>query len=294
MSGPDVPTGADSETAAQYQYRLGLVAGLTYEIIPMPSATEAMEALPPGAPVAITCSPTRGIRATVALATLLRTLGHPVIPHVAARQVTGSDEVAQLANWLRAEGIEQVFIIGGDAAEGAGPYPDAASFMRALLDAQPGLRSIGFAAYPDGHPSIPTPALDTALLAKQQLLAEAGLDGYAVTQMCFDPQTIDLWLQGRRQAGFGLGVHLGVAGVVDRARLLTMGARFGVGQSLSFLRKNRAAVSTLLTSSAYAPDSLLEPMSPILEVAGITGVHCFTFNQVAATAAWQHTVLGGS
>ncbi|MEM9133005.1 MAG: 5,10-methylenetetrahydrofolate reductase [Actinomycetota bacterium] len=291
MTGPDAPTDADGETAAEYRYRLALVAGLTYEIIPMPSATDAMEALPPGATVAITCSPTRGIRATVALTTLLRAAGHPVVPHLAARLVTGPEEVRQLAQWLRAEGIDRVFIVGGDGTEAVGPYPDAGSFMHALLGADPGLRAIGFAAYPDGHPTIPTPALDAALLAKQQLLADAGVAGYAVTQMCFDPETIDVWLQGRRRAGFGLGVHLGLAGVVDRSRLLTLGARFGVGQSLSFLRKNRSAVSTLLTTSSYAPDSLLVPLSPILEVAGITGVHCFTFNQVAATAAWQHGQL---
>ncbi len=290
MTGPQTPTGAEA-AAAEHRYRRRLVADLTFEIIPMPSATEAMEALPPGAPVAITCSPTRGIRATVALSTLLRATGHPVVPHLAARLITGPDEVRQLAGWLRAEGIERAFVIGGDGSEPAGPYPDAGSFLRALLDADPGLRSIGFAAYPDGHPKIPTPVLDQALLAKQQLLAEAGMDGYAVTQMCFDPQTIDQWLQGRRRAGFGVGVHLGLAGVVDRARLLRLGSRFGVGQSLSFLRKNRSAVSTLLTSPSYAPDSLLVPMSPILEVAGITGVHCFTFNQVAATAAWQHGLL---
>ena len=173
----------------------------------------------------------------------------------------------------------------------AGPYPDALSFLRALLDADPGLRTVGVTAYPDGHPLIGGHALDEALAVKQALLAEAGVSGYASTQMCFDPRRIDQWLQAHRRAGMVLPVHLGLAGVVDRAKLMSMGVRLGVGTSLKYLRKNRSALTKLMASPTYDPNKLLEPLSPILEAAGIDGIHCFTFNQVEATAAWQRRLL---
>ena len=82
-------------------------------------------------------------------------------------------------------------------------------------------------------------------------------------------------------------MHLGISSVVDRTKLLTMGARLGVGPSLHYLRKNRAAVMKLMTSPNYDPDHILMALSPSLDDLGVTGLHVFTFNQVAATVTWQ-------
>ena len=142
-------------------------------------------------------------------------------------------------------------------------------------------------AYPHGHPLIDDGVLHEALHAKQELLAEAGVTGYCSTQMCFDPGRIEDWLRAERAAGLTLPVHLGISGVVERSKLLTMGARLGVGPSLRYLRKNRAAITKLMTSPNYSPDHLLTALSPALEELGVTGLHVFTFNQVGATASWQ-------
>lgn len=291
MTGRFMSRRAAEESAEDQHHRLSLVAGMTYEIIPLKSAADAIAGLPSGAKASVTCSPTKGIDATIALTDQIRARGHRAIPHIAARMVEGPQQVARIAQWLRSEDIDELFLVGGDANAAAGPYLDAMSFLRALLDADSGLRTVGVTAYPDGHPAIDPGVLHEALMAKQQLLAEAGIAAYASTQMCFDPRRIDEWLQAERAAGFELDVHLGLAGVVERAKLMSMGVRLGVGTSLSYLRKNRSALTQLLTSPTYEPNKLLEPMSPILKVAGITGIHCFTFNQVAATAAWQKRTL---
>ena len=142
-------------------------------------------------------------------------------------------------------------------------------------------------AYPHGHPLIDDEVLHEALHAKQALLESAGIEAYCSTQMCFDAERIEQWLRSERQAGLTLPVHLGISGVVERAKLLTMGARLGVGPSLRYLRKNRAAVIKLMTSPHYNPDQLLKPLSACLGELGVTGLHVFTFNQVGATATWQ-------
>ena len=89
-------------------------------------------------------------------------------------------------------------------------------------------------------------------------------------------------------------IHLGVPGVVDRAKLMTMGVRLGVGASLRFLKKNRSAVTKLLAPGAYNPDDILLPMANELEELGIEGLHVFTFNQVQSTEAWRQSVTGGA
>jgi methylenetetrahydrofolate reductase (NADPH) len=241
--------------------------------------------------VSVTCSPVKGIPATMELTAAIRAAGHDTVPHLAARLVESTDQVRSIATWLRDNGIGRVFVVGGDAETPAGPYPDGTSFLRDLLAAEPGLVEVGVPAYPDGHPLIDAAVLNQALLDKQALLAEAGVAGFASTQMCFDPDRIVAWLGDGRQAGFTLPVHLGVPGVIDRAKLMTMGVRLGVGASLRYLRKNRGAMGRLLTSAHYDPDRLLDPLSPVLEPLGVTGIHCFTFNQVEATVAWQRDAL---
>jgi methylenetetrahydrofolate reductase (NADPH) len=126
------------------------------------------------------------------------------------------------------------------------------------------------------------------------MLSEAGIDGYCSTQMCFNPTTIAKWMRTERERGMTLPIHLGVSGVVDKSRLLTMGARLGVGQSLSYLRKNRAAVTRMLTSAAFEPADLLMPLSEDMVDFAVEGLHVFTFNQVAATNAWRLSTLNRS
>jgi len=274
----NVPTGVSLSS---------VVANLTFEIIPLKSAEAAIAALPPNSTVSVTCSPVKGLGATQELADRIRSAGHLVIPHLAARMVESRAHLDAVADWLATEGIGIVFVVGGDAEEPAGPCPDGTTLIRDLLDRNCGLRTIGVPSYPDGHPLVPDAVIDETLLAKQQLLDEAGINGWTSTQMCFDPNQIVAWAERERAAGLHLPIHLGIPGVVERTKLLSMGMRLGVGTSLRYLRKNRGAVSQLLARSDYDPGDLLGPLTPDLGRLGITGLHCFTFNQVATTARWR-------
>ena len=275
-----------AETIPARHYRLGLIEELTFEVIPLKSLDAALEALPAGSRVSVTASPVKGQDATCEITERVAAMGHEAIPHVSARLVPDRGRVSELAGWLRSAGVSTMFVVGGDV-ESPGAYSDAASLLRDLLECDHGLSRVGVTAYPHGHPLIDEGTLHEALHTKQDLLAEAGIEGYCSTQMCFDPGLIERWLRSERAAGLTLPVHLGISGVVDRTKLLTMGARLGVGPSLRYLRKNRAAIIRLMTSSNYDPDHLLTALSPHLVELGVTGLHVFTFNQVAATAAWQ-------
>ncbi|MCU1391461.1 MAG: metF, partial [Ilumatobacteraceae bacterium] len=188
------------------------VAHAHLELIPTPKAHLQFEHLPSCSTVSVTASPAKDLQATLDMAAQLLDLGHTVIPHLAARMVEGPAHVATIANWLAGHGVTDAFVIGGDAPTPFGPYLDAAALIRELLDSNANLQRIGFGGYPDGHASIPGPALATALLEKQGLLTSAGVDGWISTQMCFDSRTIVRWIEGSRAAGLELPVHLGIPG----------------------------------------------------------------------------------
>jgi len=284
-----------SDTAAASDkarvYRRALVDGLTYELIPLKSVEAGIEALPPNSPVSVTVSPVKGMDATVELTDRIRALGHRPVPHISARLIEGPEHVDRLAHWLRTEGYDTMFCVAGDPEEPVGPYDGAHSFLTALFEREHGLSTVGVTAYPDGHALIPTEVLREHLHKKQDLLAEAGLNGWASTQMCFDADLIVSWLRAERESGFTLPVHLGIPGVVDRSKLMTMGVRLGVGASLRYLKKNRAAVTKLMRPGHYDPDDILESIIGELEGLQVTGLHVFTFNQVESTNEWRDAVL---
>ena len=272
-------------------YRRQLVDEMTFELIPLKSVEAGIDALPSNSRVSVTASPVKGLDATMELTDRIRNAGHRPVPHIAARLVEGPEHVAKLARWMKTEGYETLFCIAGDAEEPAGPYEGAHAFLSELFMTDHGLKTVGVASYPDGHAIISTEDCQQQLHAKQALLAEAGVDGWTSTQMCFDTDLIGSWLRSERDAGLTLPVHLGIPGVVDRAKLMTMGVRLGVGASLRFLKKNRTAVTRLLAPGAYDPDDILEPIASELEPLAIEGLHVFTFNQVEATGTWRQAVL---
>ncbi|MGD9703430.1 MAG: 5,10-methylenetetrahydrofolate reductase [Acidimicrobiia bacterium] len=279
----------DTRRAIDVQTRLLSTARL--ELVPMKSVAGQLQHLPAHAPLAVTCSPVKGLGATLELTSQLLDLGHDPVPHLSTRLVEDRAHVSRLASWIREHGLSEVFLVAGDASEPVGAYEGVLPFLRDLLDAGPGLVRIGVTAYPDGHALIERSVLSSALHAKQDLLAEAGIAGYATTQMCFDAALWRSWAESERKAGLLLPLHLGLPGAVDRTKLLTMGVRLGIGASLRFVKKNRGAISRLFSPTRYDPAKLLVPLSRHAESLGIDGLHVFTFNHVEATLAWRERQL---
>lgn len=264
-----------------------------YELVPLKNLEAQLPSLPRGSRVSVTCSPAKGIEATLDLSARLRADGLVPTPHIAARLVRDGGHVRDIAARLHAEGFDEAFVIAGDAEEPAGPYPGAADLLEALVGEDHGLTRIGVSGYPDGHALIDASQLRPALHRKQTILAGAGVAGWVSTQMCFDSEVIADWLRAERAAGLTLPVRLGIPGPVDRTKLLTMGMRVGVGQSLRYLQKNRAGLAHLATSS-YEPTELLAELGSGLDELGVDGLHLFTFNQLDGAVAWCRSVVGAA
>ncbi|HEY4610801.1 MAG TPA: hypothetical protein VIH06_16400 [Ilumatobacteraceae bacterium] len=270
--------------------RKRLIAAARYEVVPLKSLNDQIPHLPDGCSVSVTCSPTKGIEPTLQLSAELNGRGHHAVPHIAARLVEGRDHVEKIAARLNEHGVNEIFVVGGDP-DPVGPYADGLSLLRDLLPMCQTVRTVGFPSYPDHHTVIPDAALDEALLAKQSLIGELGLSGFTSTQMCFNSKTIEQWLRRQRDRGLTVPVHLGVPGAVERARLLSLGTRLGIGSSLRYLRKNTGAIMRMFSPSSYDPDKLIAPLARHADELDITALHVFTFNSIESTAAWQRKKL---
>lgn len=274
-----------------------LIEQAKVELIPMKSLERAIGELRPGSRVSMTCSPAKTIEATLDESAALIAAGHTVTPHISARMVATPDHLVAIRERLVELNIRDIFVVGGDA-DPPGCFFDAIDFIAAFiaLDDTNGRAAhqvdhIGYTAYPDTHPFITTAKLHDALHQKQKMILASGRTAHVSTQMCFSADQIRTWLQAERAAGLTIPVHLGIPGVIDKTKLMTMGVRLGIGTSLRYLKKNRKAVGKILTQRAFEPDVLLRPLAGDLDGLGIGGIHLFTFNQVDTTEQWRERTL---
>jgi methylenetetrahydrofolate reductase (NADPH) len=252
-----------------------------FEVLPFARSLEEAADLPESVRLTVTCSPKHGPDRTVEVATGLRELGHDVTVHLAARMVTDRDHLDRILSAMAQAGVDDAFVIGGDADPPLGAYASAVELLEVIADHRLRPRTIGIAGYPEGHPAIPDETLDQALADKSRHA------DYVVTQMCFDPDALVRWVTRRRGADLTLPVLIGIPGKVSRAKLLELSARVGVGPSLSFLRKQRG-IRALLSKGSTA-DNLYEKLAVAVDdpELHIAGVHIFTFNQLLETWRWQ-------
>jgi methylenetetrahydrofolate reductase (NADPH) len=226
--------------------------------------------------VTVTASPAKGLDATLAVAERLAREGYAVVPHLSARQVRDQAHVEDIVARLHAAGVDDVFVPAGDARE-PGPFPDAASLLRAL----PGrFAEVGITGYPESHHLIDD---DTTISA---MFEKAPMATYIVSQICFDPATIDTWIARVRARGTELPIWVGMPGIVDNAKLLRVSMKIGLGESARFLRAHRAWLRRLMTRT-FTPDPLLRR----LRSDDIAGLHFFTFNELERTERWRRETL---
>jgi methylenetetrahydrofolate reductase (NADPH) len=260
-----------------------VVADPTFELIPLKNVRDQAAALPRGATVSVTASPAKGIEATVELAIELEGAGLRAIPHLSARMIRDRAHLSDLLSKLRDAGIDRAFVVGGDADE-PGEFLDGLSLLRAMaeLGRLPG--ELGCPCYPQGHQDIPDDALAQALRDKAPFVS------YITTQLCFDPKAISTFIAGRRAEGIANKVKLGIPGVAEIPKLLSISARIGVKDASKFVTKNARFVGELLKSGGiYRPSRLLRDLAPLIAdpAMAVEGLHVYTFNNVEATEAWR-------
>jgi methylenetetrahydrofolate reductase (NADPH) len=108
---------------------------------------------------------------------------------------------------------------------------------------------------------------------------------YIVSNLCFDARVINAWVRRVRRRGVTLPIQLGLAGPVERTKLLAMASKIGVGESTRFLARHSRWFARL--AAGYSPERLLAKVADD----DVAGLHVFTFNQVAETERWRQDLL---
>ncbi|MEO3790212.1 methylenetetrahydrofolate reductase [Nonomuraea sp. B10E15] len=261
---------------------------VSYEIMPFRGTEDAVLAhVPRTIPLTVTTTEARGLAATVGLALRLAGHGYSVAPHLAARQVRDGRQLTDLVAQLREAGIDGIFVIGGDAAQPAGGFPDALSLLEVLDANGHHFRRIGIGGYPEGHGSISQDLIDRATERKARYAT------HVVTQLCFDAQTTAAWARRVKGRGVDLPIHVGLPGAVSRQKLIRVSAGLGLGQSARFLTKQQSLLWRFFLPGGYSPDRLVEGLAPRVGApdGNLRGFHLFTFNELEQTESWRRRML---
>ncbi|WP_217996736.1 methylenetetrahydrofolate reductase [Nocardioides jensenii] len=258
-----------------------------YEVLPTASTEEkVVEHVPLDRVITVTASPNKGLDATFELAERLTRHGYAVVPHLAARMVSGRPELEEICDRLTGAGITRVFVPGGDA-DPAGDYPDALSLLEDLVALGRPFAHVGITGYPESHPQISDDLTVQAMWDKRRHAT------HIVSNLTFDPGTIKVWLERMRRRGITTPLLLGIPGPVDRTKLIAMATRIGVGESTRFLAKHKGTFARLAAPGGFTGERFLARCAPALgtPTAFVEGLHVFTFNQIAETEAWRTDLL---
>ena len=249
------------------------------EIIPVPGIEDKLDSLPSDMYLAVTCSPTKGVDETLELSEKLIERGFKVTP----KCVSGEKHLEAIIKKLDELGIESIFVPGGDRPEPMGDFNNALDLLKALKKLGHNLNKIGMAAHPEGHPDVSDEILMEALEEKKDLA------DFIVTQMCFDAEILNDWMNQIHKKGIELPVWVGLPGVIERGRLLKTSLRIGVGDSLRFLRKKSQVATELMKSSIYNPDDLVRDITEQIDIndSKLAGYHIYCFNQIETTEKWR-------
>ena len=249
--------------------------------------------LPAGTPVYVNHLPRHRLLDTVPTLIAVREAGLEPVPHIAARRVSARGEIeAFLKRAVNEAGVRKALVIGGDELEAIGPYADGAVLIKEGLLAASGLREIGIPGYPEGHPRIPSAALDRAFAEKLSLAAAQGLGTYVVTQFSFAPARVIEYCASLARSAPQVPIYVGLAGPTNPLALLRFAQRCGVSASLRALRAQGLDAVRLVTHT--------DPADQLAAIAhycaahadcNVVGIHLFTFGGVEAAASWMNQRL---
>jgi methylenetetrahydrofolate reductase (NADPH) len=265
-----------------------MLTSARYEVLPTGSIEDKVLAhVSPDRTVTVTASPAKGLEATLALTERLAGHGYPAVPHLAARMVSGRSELSEICERMREAGVQTVFVPGGDQDPPAGDYRSALDLLEDLTGLGRPFPEVGITGYPESHPTISDDLTVQSMWDKRRHAT------HVVSNLSFDPEMIRQWVDRVRGRGITMPMLLGIPGPVDRTKLLSMATKIGVGDSTRFLVKHKGTFARLAAPGGFTGERFLERCAPALSrpEARVTGLHVFTFNQVAETEAWRRGYL---
>ncbi|MGB7433343.1 MAG: methylenetetrahydrofolate reductase [Ahrensia sp.] len=224
----------------------------------------------------------------VAAAKRVRECGYEPVPHFASRRLTTKDALeARIAATVDQAAVKDVLVIGGGLQQQAGAFSSTMEVLETGFFDKYGIKDIAVAGHPEGSPDFTDEVAAEALRLKQNFAERTDAKLRIVTQFGFDAEQYINWAQGVRASGIDVPIHLGVAGPAKITTLIKYAAMCGVGNSLSFFKKNTRSIATLATK--HSPEGVVGPIEAhwANETATLVKqIHVFPFGGIKNASTW--------
>jgi methylenetetrahydrofolate reductase (NADPH) len=281
-------------TEAGLQARISelLVAG-SLEVSPreLHRAADVGKLLPTNTCIYIPSLPGLPLARTLEAVAAMHDAGLDPVPHVSARRILNKDEFEKFIKQAVSKyGVHRVLLLGGDEPKPKGPFADSLQILESRMLVDSGIREIGVAGYPEGHPRIAD--LETPLRRKLELTSQQGLGMYIVTQFSFAPQRVVDYCARMARTAPDVSIYVGVAGPTDPVALARFAQLCGVSVSLRALKSLGTGIARLVTN--VDPQDQLVALARytfVREPSNVVGVHLYSFGGAVKTASWMRELM---
>ena len=152
---------------------------------------------------------------------MVRNAGTVPVTHFTVIRNTKQGIREQLETYLK-EGVDHILALRGDFPRGetstGGDFNYATDLVKFSRDEFGEQFEIAVAGSPEGHISCRSPEADIGVLKMKQ---DNGAD-YIMTQLCWDMEQFERWLDKIRKAGVTLPVDVGIMPILDQAATINM------------------------------------------------------------------------
>ena len=152
---------------------------------------------------------------------MVRNAGTVPVTHFTVIRNTKQGIREQLETYLK-EGVDHILALRGDFPRGetstGGDFNYATDLVKFIRDEFGEQFEIAVAGSPEGHISCRSLEADIGVLKMKQ---DNGAD-YIMTQLCWDMEQFERWLDKIRRAGVTLPVDVGIMPILDQAATINM------------------------------------------------------------------------
>ena len=152
---------------------------------------------------------------------MVRNAGTVPVTHFTVIRNTKQGIREQLETYLK-EGVDHILALRGDFPRGetstGGDFNYATDLVKLIRDEFGEQFEIAVAGSPEGHISCRSLEADIGVLKMKQ---DNGAD-YIMTQLCWDMEQFERWLDKIRRAGVTLPVDVGIMPILDQAATINM------------------------------------------------------------------------
>ena len=231
--------------------------------------------------VSVTCpldKPRRPLTCSL-VARIKRELGIEAMAHLVTVDYS-VEEVREVLEGLRADGIENVLALRGDLPEGADAdaprdFPHASDLVRFVREFG---FSIGGAAHPERHPDSKDWKVE---MAGARAKVDAGCD-FLVTQLFFENADYFAYVERAREAGIEVPIVAGIMPVTSLPGIRRMAAMNGNRLPEALVAELESLDGDAPAVAAVGVRFATEQCEELLE-RGVPGIHFYTLNRSPAT-----------